>query len=889
MRLHELSLTGYIGIYNGMGLENIYIPFYDCKFPITVIRGDNGSGKSTIYKALTPFADPSNSFIPNKPAKKLISYMMGDGDLITIRYLHEVSSSGERKQAKCYISRTIPNGITTELNPNGNITDGKAIINDIFDFDTTFVSLSHLSSEDRGIADKKPAERKKLLNSIIDSISVYNDVYKNLSKQSSALKSMITSINNKIATIGDVTYIEARIKQLEEEQLRLENRVSECLLESGKLMTIVDKADSEGLPDKYDKTRNEYNNLYQILEGIPYMSDTDYEKATKKLEEYDKEISKYESELNKLKGSEDTLTPILSRIYAEKDTALIEYNRYRDSNDEFHKLISSIEILEGDLKPLKERYKEYEKLCSSISPETYRILKSIVVDINNKLQEISSYEAPNAYKLRQLTTYEVVNNVSHELPMEDIGDMRVRLANMLSEYKMQLRLKEVIDKSPKIPDGCKLYKTCELASSILERNSEYIGDEKLSELDLAIRELEGKVEEQINIQNSRKAIEYMSSRMRSIRNDLMLHGKLLRYFGIDDLREKYILGEATSIGFDDSSYNEGMNLKTLIDDKTAELDRVRSLISKLNASEEDLNKLKKAYQEKDEQYALYVNDLANIHKNKGEIEADKAYTEKLRADIAEEIRLHNHVVEIKTKITGLVSDIKSMKARMEEYREASSTIEKYKNEIENINLNMLPGVINEVNKLKYDLVLYNDYLKEYNEFSQKFNVVEVVKKHTSPTTGIQTVFMNMYMNDIVMISNQLLGMMFGGEYVLHPFIINENEFRIPCSGSGILNDDVSSMSNAQICMISLIISFALLHKSSSVYNIIRLDEIDAALDHQNRIMFRDLLMRIMAIINARQCIMISHNSEFDLNTCDVIILRSSDPNLKIEGNVIFKV
>ena len=35
--------------------------------------------------------------------------------------------------------------------------------------------------------------------------------------------------------------------------------------------------------------------------------------------------------------------------------------------------------------------------------------------------------------------------------------------------------------------------------------------------------------------------------------------------------------------------------------------------------------------------------------------------------------------------------------------------------------------------------------------------------------------------------------------------------------------------------------------------------------------------------------MISHNSELNMSNADVIVLKNSDPNLKIDGNVIFRL
>ena len=47
-----------------------------------------------------------------------------------------------------------------------------------------FIALSRLSSDDRGLADKTPAERKKFMSFIVDSLETYNAIYKILNKKS---------------------------------------------------------------------------------------------------------------------------------------------------------------------------------------------------------------------------------------------------------------------------------------------------------------------------------------------------------------------------------------------------------------------------------------------------------------------------------------------------------------------------------------------------------------------------------------------------------------------------------------------------------------------------------------------------------------------------------
>ena len=134
-------------------------------------------------------------------------------------------------------------------------------------------------------------------------------------------------------------------------------------------------------------------------------------------------------------------------------------------------------------------------------------------------------------------------------------------------------------------------------------------------------------------------------------------------------------------------------------------------------------------------------------------------------------------------------------------------------------------------------MMAKEYTEELAEYKANYEVIEKLKHYSSPTTGIQLVFMDLYMSKVISMANELLALLFDGNFVLQQFVINESEFRIPCCGNRIMNDDISSMSTAQICMISMILSFAFLFHSSTKYNILKLDEIDGALDTNNRLGF----------------------------------------------------
>jgi DNA repair exonuclease SbcCD ATPase subunit len=144
------------------------------------------------------------------------------------------------------------------------------------------------------------------------------------------------------------------------------------------------------------------------------------------------------------------------------------------------------------------------------------------------------------------------------------------------------------------------------------------------------------------------------------------------------------------------------------------------------------------------------------------------------------------------------------------------------------------------------------------------------------------------MGKTISMANDLLALLFDGKFELLPYVINETEFRIPCVNkeSSVHHDDISSCSSAERAMISMMISFSLLHHSSTVYNILRLDEIDGALDQNNRANFLIVLDKFMKELGVENCIMISHSSEMDMSNADIIQLTPVDNN-KPNGNIIF--
>ena len=212
-----------------------------------------------------------------------------------------------------------------------------------------------------------------------------------------------------------------------------------------------------------------------------------------------------------------------------------------------------------------------------------------------------------------------------------------------------------------------------------------------------------------------------------------------------------------------------------------------------------------------------------------------------------------------------------------------SSIEKFKTDILELQNSVKP-LQEEENTISGQLTMLDSYNSEYQEYRSSYDLIETLKKYCSPTNGgIQTIFMQIYMSKTLEICNQILAMMFNGEYRLLDFIINENEFRIPFIGSRLPVDDISSGSTSQICIMGMIINLVLAHQASSTFNIPKLDEVDGGLDHRNRYEFINTLYSILPMLNIEQVFIVSHSMETDASAVDLIQLLSYSDH---EGDVV---
>ena len=895
MRIEFVALDNYIGIFNGTGKRHIEFNFTQCK-NVIAIRGFNGSGKSTLMRTLNPFPDSNEMLIPGLEAHKRIIYLKNEFRYI-IDIIYPIKNNGERATSKVSILKlNWSTGEQWAINPNGNVSEAKELIMNEFELDNNYITLSQLSSEDRGLADKRPAERKKFVNDILSDLTAYNSMYKILTKKSSTLKALTSSINMKIDRIlngrslnnlkDELAMIEKKLKseELEREEILQEIGALDFLIVNKKkdleeydnniikktaLNKVIETISSDivTIRGSYfysaqgDKIVDDLGNPYENPNLLDSINAIKRNISTEKISYQ----VKFENDVNEVKK----LRNINSEIKDKIDKIRMQLSILTDNNaqdpEEFIKsfkenLDSRNEILDEINK--RNASKLFE---SNITIEKLDMMKAQLDYIMNRINiNLPIYDTPDGYSVK-------IDKVSSKIRNSEIARDEI--------VKKLLQMNGISEDliNSKVPKGCKI-KDCPMRLAI----------EKAEKDNHQIQELKKDLDACDNtIKESKQYMEDLSIRYRESlsRSELLTH-----YNSFSDI----ILA---LLNFD-------TNTKSNFDSITSKVwenpDLYNQTVSALIDKYIDIFNMKAQYEALQTTYIntvdLYTKIINKVDQIKELKENESTLVREYKKNNIELVKLESsckeyngYIADINTELDildRLLPLATALKEKHESLAQVTEIINKAKENIDSVkdNMNHRAKLIAESNSFADSIeklrICYNntnqdfrmaaEYINELTQYNNTYQKIETVKKFTSPTTGIQTLFMEAYMNNVLIVANQLLQLMFNGQFILQPFVINESEFRIPCAGNGYLNDDISSMSTSQICIISMIISFAMLYNSSSCYNILKLDEIDGGLDTNNRLHFISMLNQVMAIMKCEQCFIISHNSELETGEISTI-------------------
>ena len=891
MRLLRLRLENYIGIYNGMGLSSIEIDFSKCIHKVLIIKGDNGTGKSTIFKALTPLADSSIDYIPDKTAIKEIAYETDFQTILNIKY-ESLVKDGIRRPTKCYLNRLNPDGSIENLNPSNNITTAKEVIYDILGIDDNFITLSQLSANKKGLGGLKPSERKRYVNSIISSLAAFNNIHKLITTKSTVLKSIIDSYVTKLSQIGNIAIVEDAIKKDTAALQELDNKKNGLISEIATIKAELSRLDSSGnFLDDYKNLSMRKIILEKEIRDLPDIE----EYSEEKLIQYEKDMAKYEANEEMLSSRAKELLDEESKINNNITELTIKLDSLYNK-DHMDDLNSKIESTKKEL----ESYKPYFHLFKTykdISEQDYETVKLVIEKFNSTVENIfqTYFETVRKESMNSLRTGKKEVILDHT---EILSGLEKQLEDLRTEKRDVEFLNNRSKDYNKIPDDCNHKSDCPFIKDVVEAKNALRSRQSLYSLSTKINSTLDAIESEKNLAEENMIKTQCLYEMKSILEYIQSMSKIIRKFpgteSLDSINTLYHnIENGIRLNFESvDKYQEFKNISTIVSALEEDLHSYETAKEKLISANAEIRILQ-------EKIDTDLKNLSTIRDSKLSIfaEIEKIRSSKMEIEmVLDSIRYAKinkaKFEEVSVELNDIANKIESMEKNTILIKDLTDKLNRRASELSALQNTDLPAISKAIEENKYRMVLFEQYTRDSQEYAAKYNEVQMIKKYTS-IHGIQTVYMSVFMNSILNTTNTLLRLLFGGRFALQPFIINENEFNIPCADSeGRVREDISLMSDSQLSMISMLISFVLLRNSSNRYNIIKLDEVDDNLDSMNRIQFSILIEQIMNDLGFDQCLIISHNNELDLSNTDIVILKMESQEMidslyNSGGNIVF--
>lgn len=891
MRLLRLRLENYIGIYNGMGLSSIEIDFSKCIHKVLIIKGDNGTGKSTIFKALTPLADSSIDYIPDKTAIKEIAYETDFQTILNIKY-ESLVKDGIRRPTKCYLNRLNPDGSIENLNPSNNITTAKEVIYDVLGIDDNFITLSQLSANKKGLGGLKPSERKRYVNSIISSLAAFNNIHKMITTKSTVLKSIIDSYVTKLSQIGNIAIVEDAIKKDTLALKELDNKKNGLISEIATIKAELSRLDSSGnFLDDYKNLSMRKIILEKEIRDLPDIE----EYSEEKLIQYEKDMAKYEANEEMLSSRAKELLDEESKINNNITELTIKLDSLYNK-EHMDDLNSKIESTKKEL----ESYKPYFHLFKTykdISEQDYETVKLVIEKFNSTVENIFQTYSETVRKesMNSLRTGKKEVILDHT---EILSGLEKQLEDLRTEKRDVEFLNNRSKDYNKIPDDCNHKSDCPFIKDVVEAKNALRSRQSLYSLSTKINSTLDAIESAKNLAEENMIKTQCLYEMKSILEYIQSMSKIIRKFpgteSLDSINSLYHnIENGIRLNFESvDKYKEFKNISTIVSALEEDLHSYESAKEKLISANAEIRILQ-------EKIDTDLKNLSTIRDSKLSIfaEIEKIRSSKMEIEmVLDSIRYAKinkaKFEEVSVELNEITNKIESMEKNTVLIKDLTDKLNRRASELSSLQNTDLPAISKAIEENKYRMVLFEQYTRDSQEYAAKYNEVQMIKKYTS-IHGIQTVYMSVFMNSILNTTNTLLRLLFGGRFALQPFIINENEFNIPCADNeGRVREDISLMSDSQLSMISMLISFVLLRNSSNRYNIIKLDEVDDNLDSMNRIQFSILIEQIMNDLGFDQCLIISHNNELDLSNTDIVILKMESQEMidslyNSGGNIVF--
>lgn len=880
MKIMYLKLVNYASIFAGMSRTAIEIDFSNNNKRVILLKGPNGSGKTSILSQLHPFVynkedenkNNNELILKDKDGYKEIHFYNGE-DTFIIK--HFITNKGDRRTIKSFFAR---NGV--ELNENGNVTSFLEMVNIHLGITQDFLRLIRLGPQVTTFIRLKDSGRKEYASLLLEEVGAYLKFLKNATQEVRTLKNTLKITIEKINRLKITSEYELddSIDELQKRIEEYQNRLNQFTNDIGELTGAIKSKyhNTEELSVKIFNLKNRKDEYPKVINKMKKAIDKSNEVINEDtINSLERNIEKLKFQITQDKTVFDIYMKNISTMYNNKEEKIKTINSINTGYlDDIDKTINEMEnerdILSNKLDKISidtdctsqdlEQLISISQSINFIINDIKTVSRSTISDCIDKYTKGSSIDkyANNQLSLLSSNISKLESRIS-ACKVNDSGFIYI-MYNPEGCTEEKCPYREFYDDHMKKEDSTteidKLKKEVRMNEYRMERFNDMIFISNKISLINSILNSNSRV---INITNSKSVCNMSNILNFCIEGDGIFFDERLITSRIDNLQLK----------------EEYESILTKLD----KLYRERDIIKDNNKILDSLNK-----------------ELENINNN---LTKDETSAEELREKlIKNENELedsNNRLIEIKTlydaqqNLSKVEEEYNLVEKEYNYFKSLEDEIKAYKDKIgiligerEEINL-YLRSFRNKLDELRYTKREFISLKEEKEMLEEEYDDKFIIKEALSNKEGIPIEFQKTYLQSTMMVANDLLDIVYKGDLYLEEFEIDESNFKIPFNRRGLSIGDVSSASQGEESIINIALSFALMYQSIDEYNIPLLDEMDGPLDVDYRLHFLEIMEKFSKMKNIEQMVVISHNNVFQGYDVDVISTDIDDP-----GTILIK-
>ena len=858
MKINYIILENFANIKTAMNADKIYIDFKKAKNKVILLVGPNGSGKTSLLSLLTPFASIGNLdvrsttglIIEGKNGYKEIE-IVDDSNIYLIKHFY--TAKKDTHSVKSYIQK---NG--EELNPNGNVSSFKEWVKMELGIEMDYLKLIRIGSNVSSMINMTETERKTFLNKLLEEADIYLKYFKKVNDEVRQLKDMISHAVDKQNRLGIISIddIDDKISELQaklDKKKSIVEKIKENLSVSNHIINGID--DSYTLKTRLIELQKKVKRMEEIYERKEYES-SDPSYYEKRIKELEIDIANRDTKISAHRIIIDNNLSMLDDIYTNLHNTEIQYNKELESDKEISRMESEINKLKREIHNMEKSLRDY------IRPDiTKDEIDKFIIFLKNMQQVLTKTYEFGLKPVKKVISLirdnkNVIQYINNKLYTSQSSDTSELLISRLSR---QFNFNE-----NDIPKDC---------SALCEPKRLYI------QLINLIRRQETKSKDDVSMLTS---MEMVYQNIINVLSEFKSYGSIINRLPEDATTDFIIDTIYTKISNGEIIYNEKrMNELLSIITEFSTLDELKI---KLSSMETTLNQLQKVsnLEYLKQQISSYSDSIDNINKKivsyKKIISSD---TEKNTED-KKTLEVCKELYETFTEYEVKKSELVELQNSYAIFKDNSDKVIAYQKEIMSLNMD-IEYFTKEIEKLRLSIIQYNEIQKDLDLYNKVYDEMVLVKESLSSSKGIPLRYIKNYLGNTEEITNELLNIAYNGSIYIDRFKITQSEFTIPFYNRGYLLKDVKFASQGEVSFISIALAFALASQTMHKYNIMLLDEIDAALDISYKEKFLKILESQLDRVNGEQCFLITHGNMFSSYPVDIINFGNS--NNDYEGTI----